>query len=100
MKTPLALRRKADELVALAVELRELADEIERPAAGTLTVAAVAADLGCSPRAVYDLIQCKRLPAIRLGDGRGAGLRIARADLDAFKRNRRTTTEQEARAQA
>ncbi len=48
-----------------------------------LTVQDVAGELRCGPSTVYRLISSGRLPAIRLGAGRG-GIRISRTALLSF----------------
>jgi excisionase family DNA binding protein len=48
-----------------------------------LTVRQTAAELGLHPISVYRMIREGRLPALQLG-GRGAPLRVDRAELDAW----------------
>ena len=56
------------------------------PAAdGMLSVKQAAADLGVCEWTVYNLARCGRLPASRIGKGRGT-LRFNPADLEAYKR--------------
>lgn len=49
-----------------------------------LKAADVAAQLGISPRAVYDLADARRLACYRVGTGSGA-VRFAQTDVDAYK---------------
>jgi excisionase family DNA binding protein len=55
-----------------------------------LTVEQVAEELQVHPRSVYKWIQTGELPAINLGSGGKHVYRISRADLDSFKRARKT----------
>jgi excisionase family DNA binding protein len=61
-----------------------------------LTVEQVAAELQVHKKRVYQWIQQKELPALDLGNSRKHTYRVSRADLDAFKAQRRTTRSQDA----
>ena len=59
------------------------------------TVAQIVAELGASRTTVYDLIANGELPAIRLSNKPGAGLRVHRDDLGVFIDRRRAKMEAE-----
>lgn len=56
-----------------------------------LTVEQVASELQVHKKRVYQWIQEKELPAMDLGSSNKHNYRISRADLNEFKRRRRTT---------
>ena len=49
-----------------------------------LTVKQVAERLACSPDAIYEMVESKKLPSQRIGKGRGT-IRIATSALDALQ---------------
>jgi excisionase family DNA binding protein len=61
-----------------------------------LTVEQVASELQVHKKRVYQWIQEQELPAMDLGSDRKHNYRISRADLDEFKRRRRTTRRENA----
>ncbi len=63
-----------------------MSDEVQQE----LTAEQVAKELQVNPRSVYKWIQTGELAAMDLGSGGKHVYRINRADLDDFKRRRRT----------
>ncbi len=63
-----------------------MSDEVQQE----LTAEQVAKELQVNPRSVYKWIQTGELAAIDLGSGGKHVYRVNRADLDDFKRRRRT----------
>ena len=63
-----------------------MSDEVQQE----LTAEQVAKELQVNPRSVYKWIQTGELAAMDLGSGGKRVYRINRADLDDFKRRRRT----------
>ena len=49
-----------------------------------LSVAEVAAELGCSEPTVRRRIRTGELPAVKLGEGRNSAVRVPRAGLEAW----------------